>query len=370
MSIVFYCFIALLVVYGLFLFWLALGFILTKRKDATENPFYTPVTIIICARNEEKKIARCLQTIVQQEYDLSKIQIIVVNDASIDSTAIQAQAALKTSNISYKIISNKEQKGKKESISYAIDFAENDLIVLRDADTFTKSYNWLKSISDFYIQQKPDLIIGPVAIANNFGMLWALQAIENNVLSVLNAGSAFYKKPFLANGANLIFTKGVFQKVNGYRNHLHVSSGDDVLFLEDVKKVPESKIAYLKNADAIVSTYPCFSFGQLLHQRVRWASKFKVNKNFLNMVLALLSFVINGLWLFSLFYGFLVPQNGGLSLIFVLLKLFIDILLLFLASRFFKNKALIWYVLPVGCVYPIYACIISIASVFMKPKWK
>jgi pilus assembly protein TadC len=140
--------------------------------------------------------------------------------------------------------------------------------------------------------------------------------------------------------------------------------------MEDVKKIPGSVINFLKSPEAVVYTYPSFSFGALLSQKVRWASKFKVNKNPLNFTLAVLTFLVNIAWLFCLFYGFLVPQNGGLSLIFVLLKLLIDFLLLFLATRFVKNKAVLLYALPVGCIYPIYAGIVAISSLFMKPNWK
>ncbi len=190
------------------------------------------------------------------------------------------------------------------------------------------------------------------------------------MLSVFNAGSVYYKKAFLCNGANLIFTKSIFERTNGFNGHLNIESGDDILFLEDVKKISGSKIDFLKSTDAIVYTYPSFSFKSLLSQKIRWASKFKVNNNKLNLLLALLSFAVNVAWLYCFFYGFLMPQNGGLSLIFVLFKLIIDILLLFLASSFLKNKAIVWYILPIGLIYPIYSCIIAISTVFIRPKWK
>lgn len=370
MTVLFYIIFLFLFIYSAVLIWLAIGYLRTSQYSSKENTDHTSLSIIICARNEEKTIARCLKTIVQQEYDLKKIEIILINDASSDSTVLQAQAVLKNSGINYKIISNQSHKGKKQSIAYAMQFVNNDLIVLRDADTYTLSYTWLKCISDFYLENKPDLVIGPVAISDNSGSLWAIQAIENNVLLVLNAGSAFYKKAFLCNGANLIFTKSVYEKTNGYQGHINVSSGDDVLFLEDVKKIEGTKISFLKSKEAIVYTYPCFSFNALLFQKVRWAAKFKVNKNKLNLLMAFISFIVNLSWMFCLFFSFIVPENGNLGLIFVLFKLFIDFLLLFLASLFVKNRSLGWYILSIGFVYPVYTCIIAISSVFMKPKWK
>lgn len=349
--------------------WLAFGFIKTNYFHPTYS-HTTPLTIIICARNEEKTIGRCIVSILKQDYDLSKIQLVLINDASTDTTVFQAESILKNSKINFKIISNPIQKGKKLSITYAISQANNELLVMRDADTFTTSTLWLQNISDFFETTKSDLIIAPVVIANNFGILWALQAIETNVLTVMSCGSAYFNKSFLCNGANLIFTKSIFEKVNGYSSHLKIASGDDVLFLEDVKKIPSTKISYLKSEQAIVYTYPAFSFKKLISQKIRWASKFKTNKNKLNLLLALLSFSVNLLWLFCLFYSFFVPQNGGFILFFVLFKLIIDFLLLFLASRFVKNKGLGWFSLPVGCIYPMYAFVVAFASVFIKPKWK
>jgi len=369
MSAVFYILFALLFCYSVTLLWLAAGYLKTARFLPKEKKLQLPLTLIICARNEEKNISLCLSSLLKQNYVMNKVQLILINDASSDTTVQKAETILKTSGINYKIISNQQQKGKKQSITYAMRFASNELIVMRDADTFTLSTSWLQSISDFYQYTHADLIIAPVAIANYSGFFWALQAIENNILALLACGSSFYKKPFLCNGANLIFTKSVFEKTNGYASHIDIASGDDIFFLEDVKKVKGSKIAYLKSKDALVYTYPVFSFNDLMFQKIRWASKFKINKNPLNLSLSFFSFSVNLAWLFCL-VCINFPAYTQPCLLFIFFKLFIDILLLFLASGFIKNKNILWFSLPVGFIYPVYAGIIGMASLFMKPRWK
>ena len=370
MTFVFYSFILLLIVYFIFLIYFSIGFVKTETYFLVKDFDDEFLTIIICARNEEKYIAHCLNSIIKQDYDPKKINLILINDASTDNTVKHAEFILKKSKLNYKIISNAQQKGKKHSITYAMQFASTELIVMRDADTFTTSTVWLKTISNFYTETQSALLIAPIALANNSSLLWALQAIENNVLAVLACGSSYFKKAFLCNGANLAFTKSIFEKVNGYSNHINIASGDDVLFLQDLKKIEGIKINYLKSESALVYTYPAFSFSKLINQKVRWAGKFKNNNNKLNLILAILSFLVNGFWLFSFIYGFLVPLKSQLGLFFILFKLLIDTLLLFLASRFLKNRSLIWYVFPVGCIYPLYACAVAVASFFMKPKWK
>ena len=369
MNALIYILFALLTGYSAVLLWLASGFLRTHYFSPKEKNLQLPLTIIICARNEEKNIMICLSSLLKQNYVLNKIQLILINDASNDATVTRAETILKHSGINYKIISNQQQKGKKHSITYAMQFAVNDLIVLRDADTFTLSNFWLQNISDFYQNSHADLIIAPVAIANYSGLFWSLQAIENNVLALAACGSAFYNKPFLCNGANLIFTKKIFEKTNGYVSHLHIPSGDDIFFLEDVKKIQGSKIAYLKSKQALVYTYPTFSFKELILQKTRWAAKFKLNTNKLNLILSFLSFATNLAWLFCL-VCINVPALKSFCIVFIFLKLFIDILLLFLASGFIKNKNVLWFSLPVGFIYPVYAGIVGISSLFIKPKWK
>jgi poly-beta-1,6-N-acetyl-D-glucosamine synthase len=356
--------------YILILVYLALGFFKTKvfvlSKSETDSPF----TIIICARNEERYMARCLTSVLKQEYNHTLLQIILVNDASTDSTLRIAKEILNKSALDYSIISNASQKGKKQSILDAIQLAKHPLIITRDADTYTLSDKWLKTISAFYQKHSSDMIIAPVALGNSYGLLWALQAIENNILALAAAGSANFKKPFLCSGANLIFTKKALQQTNNYASHLHIASGDDVLFLEDLKRVKGSVISYLKSTDAIVYTFPCYSLKELINQKIRWASKVKVNKNGFNLLLAVISTMVNFGWLFCLLYGFLQPIDNSITLVFIISKLLIDFLLLFLASGFIKNRYLVWFSLPIGFVYPIYACIIAISSLILKPTWK
>lgn len=370
MSLILYIAFAFLFFYSLVLAWLAIGFLRTKFFVSKRQHAQTPLTIIICARNEEKHIALCLHSVLNQHYDKKNYQLILINDASTDNTVQQAESVLKNSDLNYKIISNPKQKGKKQSIAYAMQFAQHDLIVLRDADTFNTSHLWLQTISDFFQEEKPDLIIAPVALSDNIGTFWALQAVENNILAMAACGSAFYKKPFLCNGANLIFTKQAFEKTQGYASHLDIASGDDIFFLEDLKKIPDTKISYLKSRDAIIHTYPCRSFGELLKQKVRWASKFKRNKNLLNFLLAAITFFVNALWIFCFVGLYISPLHKSLCLTFIFSKIAFDLLLLFLVSRFIKNKGLLFYGVPVGFVYPIYAAIVGLISLFMKPKWK
>ena len=116
MALLVYILFGLLAIYALFLFYHAFGFIRTPTFKVNEKFLQLPITLIICARNEEQTITQCIQSIARQHYVMGKIQLIVINDNSSDLTAQLAEAVLKESDINYKIISNQQQKGKKESL--------------------------------------------------------------------------------------------------------------------------------------------------------------------------------------------------------------------------------------------------------------
>lgn len=335
-----------------------------------EHKNFTRVTVVIPARNEEANIEACLSSILSQEFDFSLLQIIVVNDASNDKTLEITERVLSQSGINHLIISNQTQEGKKKSLTKAIESADGSLIITRDADTYTTSNRWLKTIVDFHEVTKKEFIIAPVRYENKNGLLSQIQYFENLGLSILTGGYAAYKKAFLCSGANLAFTKSVFRSTNGYSNHLNIASGDDVLFLEEVKKVKPETIVYLKQNDATVITYPEKNLRNLAFQKIRWASKIGQNSNNFNAFLGILVLFIHVFTVFSLFVLLFRQHISAFGIIFILGRFLIDYLLLFLASRYFKQDLKWWWFLPAGLIYSVFVSITAILSLLIKPNWK
>ena len=73
-------------------------------------------------------------------------------------------------------------------------------------------------------------------------LLSSFQITENIALTAITAGFCGINRPFMCNGANLAFTKHAYIEVNGYSNNFHISSGEDVFLLEDLKKLDSQRI--------------------------------------------------------------------------------------------------------------------------------
>ncbi len=358
-----------LLIYIIYLVYGLIGFNKTKTFELTGSHINTTKTrIIICAKNEEDTIEKCLRSIFEQNFDIKLLEIVLVNDGSTDNTLSISQKVFSDSKINFQIIINTESLGKKISITSAIEKCNSELIISRDADTFTEDKNWLKTIISHYEQTQKQFIIAPLEIENKNGLLNQLQFFENNALAILTGGFAFHKKAFLCNGANLAFTKKIFEKVNGYKSHEGINSGDDVLFLEDVKKIDPETISYLKNKSASVITYPVKGFKKLMQQKVRWASKFDKNPNQTNAFLAIIVLLVHFFSLFYLIMPLFAHHIPIIGIIFNFLRVIIDFLLLFLASRYFNRPVKWLWFLPLTFFYSFYVIITALLSIFVKPN--
>lgn len=372
MQIELFIFSLVIVAYGTFTTLAIIG--LGKLKHVPVLPKYNLprefISIIISARNEEKNIKDCILQIIKQNYPKEDFELIMIDDASTDNTFEFAKQILDESSLNYQLIKQVEHQGKKKNIAQAIEASKGSIIITSDADVSYRNPNWLITISNYFWTHDPNLLIMPVDFVTQRGILPAFQIIENIALTGITAGYTGTNKPFMCNGANLAFKKSVYTSVNGYNSHMHISSGEDVFLLEDIKKLPKSSIHYFLSRALIVKTKPQTDLKDFFSQRVRWAYKAKYNSNGLNMLAGIIILLANLIFI-ALFVAILKKSvfTPYLS-IFAIAKLLFDFLLLFLASVFLGRVKYIWWLIPFECIYWLYALTIGTASLFLKPYWK
>lgn len=379
-----YCFLqiitiitaALCALYTLMIACFAYGWLRTESFQKKNNAT-TRLAVIIAARNEEMMIGKCLDALIVQAYDHSLFEIIVADDHSSDATAaIVQQYAGRYENIKLIRLSDPKESGKKKAIAAAIAQTQAELIVTTDADC-TMGNNWLSSIAAFYEEKRCKMIVGPVAFAPVETLFEKVQSLELMALMGSTAGSLFYHKATLCNGANLAYTREVFHELNGFSGIDEKASGDDVLLMYKLgKKYPES-IAFLKDRDAIVTTPAKKRFSEFISQRKRWASKGLGALNGPSKAVALLVYGCSfSILLMGLISGFASLRSGiylpffKIGLILFAIKCIIDILLLFLAAFFFRRLRDLFYFLPLQLIYIVYVVVVGMQGNRGKYEWK
>jgi cellulose synthase/poly-beta-1,6-N-acetylglucosamine synthase-like glycosyltransferase len=377
-----YLFIAIIILlisfsYVLLMIFFCYGWVHTKNEKL-DLTGVVKISVIVAARNEAENILLCLQSIVHQSYLKRHYEVIVVDDASTDSTNSIIVSFCKEYDFIKLITLNEETKntGKKLAIEKAIEIATGDLIVTVDADC-TMNKNWLSTIAAYYCKTNAEMIVGPVCFYDEHTLFEKMQSLEFMALIASGAGALYFNKAIMSNGANLIYTKKVFNLVNGFKGTENIASGDDVLLMYKIKEEYSSSIHFLKYKDAIVYTKAKATFSGFVNQRKRWASKGFRNFNKETKAVSLVVYLFNFLIVLLPFVDLILAGDSYFSLSFfeialilLLIKCVIDFLLLFLAASFFKKKSFLIYFIPEQLIYLLYVLSISLLSIAGTYEWK
>lgn len=326
------------------------------------------VSIIIPARNEADMLPYLLADIQAQEYE-GAIEVIVVDDHSTDETAaIAAQFGAKVLPLA-QYPPPPDGAFKKHAITTGIAASNHPWIVTTDADSRVGRL-WLAHLMAG-ITPGVQLIVGPVVMAQGNGLLGAFQQWDMLGMQLFTGGAIQAAKPFMANGANLAFSRAAFDVVQGYKGTTHKASGDDVFLLQKIdRQYGAASIRYAKQQAALVTTQPVTRWSALWQQRLRWASKTA------HMRRPAVVLLMGTAWLFHsvlavLFLGTLIYPCWGLLFVmaFFIKALTEALLLRQLAKRW--SLALPWRWLVVSqLVYITYVVLVGILGNFIPYRWK
>ncbi|MBL7890995.1 MAG: glycosyltransferase [Bacteroidia bacterium] len=334
----------------------------------------TSVSVIIAARNEEKNILRCLDSLVKQDYPTDLFEIIVVDDHSLDSTALLVQVAgAKSSNVKIKLFKaadlGSSPGGKKNALKVGIANSSGKLIVATDADCIMGN-KWLSAISGFYEEHQPKMIIGPVAAYDETPGFGSLQSMELMALMAFSGVFCQKNKPIMSNGANLAYERSAFTEVAGFDGIDHIASGDDVLLMDKFVQQFPGQVKFLRSQAAIVRTKVQLTFGSFLHQRIRWASKGMSNISAISAIVAVLVGGINIVLFFNLLLSFFYGKFAVVFLAILVLKFIADHVLLSTVSVFFNKQIHTVNILVSQFFYSFSVVLILLLGIRKKYVWK
>jgi cellulose synthase/poly-beta-1,6-N-acetylglucosamine synthase-like glycosyltransferase len=150
-AVIFYAFVAVTAV-QLFYYLYFFGKVAFYKPQPREQSQQHPVSVIICARDEDENLARNLPGILVQDYPTTH-EVIVVNDNSLDDTKYILAELQKTFKKLQIVDLTQEAKmiaGKKFPLSIGIKEAKHEIVLLTDADCVPASENWLFKMQDAF----------------------------------------------------------------------------------------------------------------------------------------------------------------------------------------------------------------------------
>lgn len=224
------------------LFYYLFFYIRIAQKLEINNNYTPPVSVIICARNEEENLKQHLPSILNQNYP--QYEVIVVNDASEDNSAwvldgfAKQYPHLKVSTIKK---DKKFNHGKKLAVTIGIKAANYEHLLFTDADCEATSPYWIKQMVQTY---KPDteIVLGYGGYIKTKGFLNKLIRFDTLFIAMQYMGFAKAKIPYMGVGRNLSYKKTLFYNNKGFSHHALLQSGDDDLFVNETANKQNTEI--------------------------------------------------------------------------------------------------------------------------------
>ena len=342
-------------------------FISLYRFKKSVNNNSPKISIVIAARNEERRILPTLQSLQKLNYSSKLFEIIFVDDASTDNTAKIINAyCLHNSNWNCIKLKEKDKQwhGKKLALKTGIDAATGEIIFTTDADCIIQP-DWLTEMVK-YFDDDVSMVIGhyePQIQKNNQSGIFS--KFDNLFSSIVASATANLGFPISSAGSNLAYTKKAYNEVNGHEALKHFKSGDDVHLTERFRKKLKQKIVYCSDPKTFVFTNPPSGKKEFIQQQMRKNSK-HLKKSFSSILLS--SFLF---FYFLLSYTFPIfnPQFFSTWLLLIVIKLIFEFSVLIKSAFIFNRKdIIIWFPL-FQIFYPFYVIVFGILGNLQFYKW-
>lgn len=194
----------------------------------------SPVSVIICARDEEANLRTNLPLILQQEYP--EYEVIVVNDASGDGTEdllhdLQRQYShLRTTFIRE---GDHIREGKKLALTVGIKAAKHDRLLLTDADCRPATRQWIQFMQQNFTGTNK-IVLGYGGYLRRKGLVNLVSRYEAFFIALQYFGMSLAGHPYMGTGRNLAYMRDLFFENKGFAAHYDLASGDDDLFINEV----------------------------------------------------------------------------------------------------------------------------------------
>lgn len=326
-----------------------------------------PVSVVICAHDEEENLKRLLPSIFRQNH--KKMEVVVVDDRSNDNT-YDYLLQQKSIHDNLKIVNVEKTpahvNGKKYGLTLGIKAAKYEHILLTDADCEPLSDDWVSLMAQAY-DENTQIVLGYSPYLKAKGLLNNFIRFETLCTGIQYLSAAQKGRPYMGVGRNLSYRKSFFVDRKGFNKYLKVIGGDDDLFVNEHSDKYNTKIVIGEKAN--VASMPKQTWSSYLSQKIRHLSvgKFYKKKDKLHLGTVALSQILFWVLLIvlSLFRFELYYLLGG-----YIIKLALLTILFYRAGKRLGDKINLWLMPLFDFLWFVYYLIIGARALFTrKVKW-
>ncbi|MDG2448605.1 MAG: glycosyltransferase [Saprospiraceae bacterium] len=293
-------------------FWWHYNRTFSSYRVHEKNQLTPKVCVLICAKNEEENLPKCLNSIFNQDY--SYFDLLVMDDYSHDGTA----QVLKKYQQHHKnlFIHRPSQNitGKKLAIQEGVRLTDADWILMTDADCVPRSTFWIKNMMSAIQNKDTDLVLGFGGYKRQKTLLNMFIRYETVYIALQYFSAAIKGNTYMGVGRNIAFKKKTFIDKKPFKNN-RMGPGDDDAIVQAISNKKNTSICLNQKAHTIST--PKTSFSKYFHQKRRHLSPVKSHTHQQQFILAFLGFSHLGVFILTLFVCSAGFWKFGLALLLI-----------------------------------------------------
>ncbi|MFH7013055.1 glycosyltransferase [Flavobacterium sp. FlaQc-52] len=367
LTFIFYFFIAIVVIQLSYYLGIFGKFAFGKPQSIT--PKNIPVSVIVCAKNEEENVKKYIPLLAEQNYP--DFEIVLIDDASSDETLEAFEEFEKQyANVRLVKVENNEAfwGNKKYALTLGIKASKKEYLLFTDADCYPASKDWITAMTSQFTMNRT-IVLGYGGYDKiERSLLNKVIRFETVLTAMQYLSWAKVGAPYMGVGRNLAYKKEEFFNVNGFIEHIQIRSGDDDLFVNQAANKNNTAIAY--TPDSFTYSKPKETYREWFAQKRRHVATANYYKVFDKIQLGL--FYTSQLFFFILVILLLAFQFQWIAVLALLATRYTIawIVIGFSASKLKEKDLRAWF--PVVEIMLIFTQInIFITNIFSKPvHWK
>lgn len=249
-----------------------LHYLFEEEKPLKKLKEYPQITLAIPAFNEEKTIAKTVNSIIKADYPADKKEIIIINDGSKDSTARVVEELIKKNPEHNLILLNKENSGKAAAVNTALEKAAGEYFAVIDADSRI-SENGIRLILPYFYDDNIGAVISRVKVETPNKLLEKIQFFEYVMSSMIRKLMAMLGTLHITPGVLSTYKTETLRKIGGFTTDKNNLTEDMEIALRLISRGYKIEM----QPESVTYTFVPNGIRKLWKQRIRWARGYIYN---------------------------------------------------------------------------------------------
>lgn len=224
-----------------------------SKKNVDSPADLPPLSLLADGRNAEDLFPELLDRWANQDYP-NRVDWVAINNQSVDETEQVLDGLRVRYPQLHQVLVPKSERfydSKKFPITLGIKAAKTDAVLLTHAEARPVSNRWAARMSAPFADANVRLVVGVTRMEGGSGW-WARTVRFAHAFRQLEYLSwAKWGLVLSGDGANLAYQRSLFFELKGFLSHMHLTSGEDDLFVNEA--APQTNVRVVLHPEAQIA---------------------------------------------------------------------------------------------------------------------